>query len=435
MERELLTVTADEGYRKLRSHDKPTGALLVKPWRIFPLIYQSKLLKIEPLLLLYMFSRFFYIPLFQQYYFVRFGSDLLHNTSFKFPNGAFCLDSSLIDKYVGKGGYKIVEMYSNNLVLYAQLAVRIPGMITILILGPLSDRFGRKPILLLSLIGTLLQGVIAVTIVGFNLSPYYFILASFLTGICGDYTGLLAGAFSYIADASTPKWRTFRIGMIEGMLALGGAMGQFLSGYWLNQVNCYFLPLVGFGTACAFVALLWIVLFIPESLTQEERLERVADKPKGVKAALQGLKMFLGRVPQYSAWKLWAAVMMLNLPLFNTVGNLLISVFFLKAPPFDVDAATIGIFQALSSVSRAVSVTIVLFSFSVALRMPDGATAFVGISFQLAANTLMGFAKTEIQVYFSKVTCNSELNRYMLILLQLLWYKVWRLFHGQLAEV
>ena len=392
-ELELSKIAAGEGCTKI---------YLTKPWRIFSLIYQSKVFKVEPVLFLYMFSRFFFIPLFQQYFFRTFGSDLLQNTSFMYPNGSFCINSSLIDEYSGKNGYKTVETNSNNLVLYTQLAVRIPGMVTILILGPLSDRFGRKPILLLALIGTLLQGVVAMVIVGFNLSPYYFVLASFLTGICGDFTGLLAGAFSYIADVSTPKWRTFRIGLIEGMLALGGASGQFLSGYWLNQIDCYFLPLMGFGTASALAALLWVIFLVPESLTQEKRLEQVADKPRGPQAVLQGLKMFVGRVPQYSAWKLWAAVVMLNLPLFNTEGNLLISVFFLKAPPFDVDATIIGAFQAIASVSRALSVTLVLFSFSVALRMPDGASAFVGVSFQLAANTFMGFARTDIQVYFSK---------------------------------
>ena len=380
-----------------------SGAYIAKPWKILHLIYSSKLFKVEPLIFLYMFTRIFYTPLYEQYYFLRFGSDLLQNTSFPFPNGSFCLNSSLVDKYYGKDGHKIVETYSNNLVLYGYLASRVPAMIVVLILGPLSDRFGRKPILLLSLSGALLQGTFSLAIIGFNLNPYYFILANFLSGIGGDFTGVLAGAFSYIADVSSLKWRTFRIGMIEGMLALGGALGQFLCGYWLNQTNCYFLPLMGFDAACALVALLWIIFFIPESLTREERLERIATKPNAVQVALQGLKMFFGRVPQYSAWKLWAAVVMLNLPLFNAEGNMLISIFFLKAPPFDANATVIGIFQALTSMTRALSVTLVLFSFSIALRLPDGASAFVAIFFQLAANTLMGFARKEIQVYFSKL--------------------------------
>ena len=136
-------------------------------------------------------------------------------------------------------------------------------------------------------------------------------------------------------------------------------------------------------------------------------MRRVAEKPSGVELASRGLKMFLGRVPQYSAWTLWAVIIILNLPIFNSEGNLLISVYFLKTPPFDVDAKVIGIFQALESVSQAVSVMLVLFSFSVAMRLPDSISAFVGLSFQAAADILMGFAHTSIQVYFSK---SSKLN-------------------------
>ncbi len=373
-----------------------------KPWKILSLIYKSKVFKIEPLLFLYMFSRFFFVPMYQQYYFFRFGSDLLQNTSFPFPNGSFCLNSSLVDKYAGHDAHKTVETLSSNLLLYGQLAVRIPGMITVLIVGPLSDRFGRKVVLMLALIGNLLQSVLAFFIVWFHLHPYFFILANLFTGLGGDFTGVLAGSFSYIADVSSPKWRTFRIGFIEGMLALGGALGQFLSGYSLNQTHCNFLPIMGAVVVCCLASLLWVILLVPESLSREERLKRIAEKPSAVQVGLRGLKMFLGRVPQYSAWKLWVAAMMLNLPLFNTEGNILISVYFLKAPPFDLNASIIGILQSMQSVARALSVTFVLFSFSIALRLPDSVSAFVGISFQLAANVLTGFASRTFQLYFSK---------------------------------
>ncbi len=382
------------------------GTYVKKPWKFLSLIYNSKVLKIEPLLFLYMFSRFFFVPMYQQYYFVRFGSDLLQNTSFPFPNGSFCLNSSLVDKYAGQDAHKTVESLSANLLLYGQLAVRIPGMITVLIVGPLSDRFGRKIVLLLALFGNLLQGVLAFFIIWFQLHPYFFILANLFTGLGGDFTGVLAGAFSYIADVSSPKWRTLRIGIIEGMLALGGALGQFLSGYWLNQNNCNFLPIMGSVVACCLASLMWVILLVPESLSREERQKRNVEKASAVQVGLRGLKMFLGRVPQYSAWKLWVAVMMINLPLFNTEGNILISVYFLKAPPFDLNASIIGILQSLQSIARAISVTFVLFSFSVALRLPDSVSAFVGISFQMAANILTGFASRTFQLYFSKWSLN-----------------------------
>ena len=114
------------------------------------------------LIFLSFFSRFLYIPLYEQYYFVRFGSDLLQNTSYVFPNGStssFCLNSSVIDNFAGQDSHKVVEKYSNNLVLYGQIAARVPSMIIVLIMGPLSDHFGRKPVLISSLIGTTLQAV------------------------------------------------------------------------------------------------------------------------------------------------------------------------------------------------------------------------------------------------------------------------------------
>ena len=65
-----------------------------------------------------------------------------------------------------------METYSNNLVLYGQLASRIPAMITVHTLGPLSDHY----LLVTAVVGVLLQSVIALIIVNFHFSPYFFIL-------------------------------------------------------------------------------------------------------------------------------------------------------------------------------------------------------------------------------------------------------------------
>ncbi len=145
--------------------------------------------------------------------------------------------------------------------------------------------------------------MLAFFIVWFHLDPYFFILANLFTGLGGDFTGVLAGSFSYIADISSPKWRTFRIGVIECMLSIGGALGQILSGYLLSVTDCYFLPLMGVVVLCCLASLLWVILLVPESLSQEERLKRIAEKPSAVQVGLRVLKMFVGRVPQYSGGK------------------------------------------------------------------------------------------------------------------------------------
>lgn len=389
-----------------------TADYIRQPWRIYTLVYQSKFLKIEVLVFMYMFTRLLYLPLYEQYYFHRFGLQLLQNTSFAFPNGStsVCLDSSIIDDYVGKDGYKIVEKNSNTLVLYGQIANRLPAMIVVLIMGPLSDRFGRKPVLIASLIGATLQAMTAVVIINFTLSPYFFVLSNFLTGIFSGFTGALAGSLSYVADISSRKWRTFRIGMIEGMLTVGGGLGQFLSGYWLNMNQCNFVPPMWLELVCCLAGLLWVIFLIPESLSKEERMEKVAKKPKGLKTLMEGIKIFAGRMPQYSTWKLWATLLMTMLPLSNTEGGALVTLYFLKAPPFNLSPIAIGAFQSFQSLSRAVSVTILLAIFSVGLKIPDALSGLIGLLFQLAASLLMGFARTSTQVFASECMPSMLLN-------------------------
>ncbi len=161
---------------------------------------------------------------------MRFGTSLLQNTSFPLLNSSqpYCLNNSEIVKYASEAESHQVQSLSNTLLTYGQLANRVPSIIIVFIIGPLSDRYGRKAVLLVSAIGLVLQSVLAVVITMQNLSPYWFILANLLTGVCGDITGILAGAFSYVSDVSSRKWRSFRIGYTCAVFEVGIALGSFL---------------------------------------------------------------------------------------------------------------------------------------------------------------------------------------------------------------
>ena len=222
---------------------------LCLPFRACLALRAAKLITVEPALFLFMWARHLYLPLYEQYYYVIYGSQILQNTSFPFPNGSFCLNSSDVDNYAGNGSFKIVETRSNNLVVYGQIANRIPSIIMSLLLGPLSDRYGRKPFLVLTGVGTALQGSLALLIVHFQWNPYYFILGNFISGVMGDFPGILANGFSYIADISSVKWRGLRIGIIEAVSGIGSALGPFLVGVWLQKNNCDFIPILWFYTA------------------------------------------------------------------------------------------------------------------------------------------------------------------------------------------
>jgi DHA1 family tetracycline resistance protein-like MFS transporter len=104
------------------------------------------------------------------------------------------------------------------------------------ILGRLSDRVGRRPVLLLSLIGTslgfLLMGFAHLIPFGlslFGLAPVviWLFLARIVDGISG---GNISTAQAYIADVTPPDDRARGMGLIGAAFGLGFIFGPALGG-------------------------------------------------------------------------------------------------------------------------------------------------------------------------------------------------------------
>ena len=328
---------------------------------------------------------------------------MLKNTTFQVPNHPFCLNSTKVDEYVGNGTYKSVETVSIHLVLFAQLANCVPAIFVTILTGPLSDKFGRKPALIAVGVGKTFQAALTVVIVYFKWNPYYFILANFLSGVTGDFPAIVAGCFAYIADISSPKWRSFRFGFMQTMMCLGASLGQFMGGYWLNLIDCNFMPPMWLNLACNAALILYLVFCLPESLSTAKRKEIAKKNPKGLGASLQGLRMFFCKLPKYSnsVWKLWVSTISILLLLITTLGLKYVNVYFLKAPPFDFNPQFIGIYQGVYSSSAGLCTTI-LVGILVVLKTPDVAISLIGVTFQSVCYLLTGFARKAYQVLTSK---------------------------------
>lgn len=144
------------------------------------------------------------------------------------------------------------------------------------ILGKLSDRVGRRPVLLVSLIGTsigfLIMGLaprMPVGFVLFGLAPtlVWLFVARIIDGISG---GNISTAQAYIADVTPPEERSKGMGLIGAAFGLGFVFGPLIGGV-LSRIS----PEAPFFFAAAMAAANATALYflLPESLSAEHRGE------------------------------------------------------------------------------------------------------------------------------------------------------------------
>jgi MFS family permease len=158
----------------------------------------------------------------------------------------------------GKGAAILMTVYSLLQMMFSPLW------------GRLSERFGRRPILLLSLAGSTASYVI------FAFAPSFtvLLLSRLLAGVCGAN---ITAAQAYIADVTEEKDRTAGMGLVGMAFGLGFALGPVFGGgashfwmAWFPEAMASTGPGLVATAICGFNLVgAWFLL--PESLPPERR--------------------------------------------------------------------------------------------------------------------------------------------------------------------
>lgn len=147
--------------------------------------------------------------------------------------------------------------------------------------GRLSDRMGRKPVIMICLAGA------AVSYVMLGLaSQLWMVFAA--RGFAGLMAGNLGVASAMMADITTPENRARGMGLIGAAFGLGIVLGPMLGGLLSGDSASFTLPCIvaGFMSVLAIFA---AALFLPESLAPEKRRANREHQRSGEQLAIYGL--------------------------------------------------------------------------------------------------------------------------------------------------
>ena len=136
-----------------------------------------------------------------------------------------------------------METLSSHWILYMNVVLYCPVLLSVPLLGSWSDVAGRRPVLLLCNLGLTLQTVLSILVMYLRLPVFYFVIGNVITGIFGDFTILMAVSYSYLADTVDEKSLTLRATILEACLGISGMLASVIGGELLKAQGYDFVIL------------------------------------------------------------------------------------------------------------------------------------------------------------------------------------------------
>ena len=165
-----------------------------------------------------------------------------------------------------------------------------PGLLFTLVAGPLTDTWGRRPLLLCSLLGHLLLSLILlVNAVWFLELKAEYLLFECLQDVTGGSVCFYLAIYSYMADITSPGARSRRLSWLDSFTAIGSCMGLPLGTYIKN--NYGFIAVFCAGGAVILVAVAYVLFMVKESVAQDTKENDNLPKLKLDKGSLNVLSI------------------------------------------------------------------------------------------------------------------------------------------------
>uniref|UniRef100_A0A182TA87 Major facilitator superfamily (MFS) profile domain-containing protein n=1 Tax=Anopheles maculatus TaxID=74869 RepID=A0A182TA87_9DIPT len=229
---------------------------------------------------------------------------------------------------------KAVQPYSANILMAKSLVESIVPAFCSMFIGPWSDRFGRKPVIVSCFTGAFLTyGIVALISflsMYYTINPWYYVLASIPTALSGGTCALITGVFCYIADVTNEKNRATKMAVVEAAVFTGLLAGTLSSSFILRWTNGSTVFAIASGAV--FLGLLYIIFYIEESIKPNELSETNSKFRELFRFDLvtELMQTCFKRRPNYDRLIIWLVILALGANIFAMDGSQTVFLLFLR---------------------------------------------------------------------------------------------------------
>ncbi|XP_059225954.1 proton-coupled folate transporter-like [Stomoxys calcitrans] len=217
-----------------------------------------------------------------------------------------------------------VQPYVSRILMARSLLESIIPAIVSLFIGPWSDKFGRRPVVLATFTGYVTSSIILTILCAIagkvNLSPWLFLISSIPAVLSGGNCALITGIYCYISDVADDKTKASRMVLNEVSLCLGMMIGNISSGYVYAATNAF----ITFAISAALnsLALLYCFIWVVESL-KSEMIDRGSKIKEFFRFELVKdlFVTCIKKRPNYDRVIIWLTLMSLTFAVFAMEGD------------------------------------------------------------------------------------------------------------------
>lgn len=277
------------------------------------------------------------------YYPYNVGRELFSNESVTTEKSSLCqsrTNSSSTNEQIVQS---VVAEYS----VYAAISMGFPCLISNILIGSMSDRYGRKRLLIIPTLGLLVAQIIVVVFMYVSVDLYFFLLPSIILAGFGDIFAVFQISMSYMSDITeASKRRTVGIALLELSGGMGVLLGQIIAGYLIQYVGYTVTVLLSCIVKSA--NLINIVLLpssVPTTITQWSC--KVV-----IRSLKESFQFYYSEKFSGSRWKYNLCLVIFIIGNMTVIGRDGVETLYIISPPFCLTPVLVGWFNATKAVMQ-----------------------------------------------------------------------------------